>query len=56
MDNKDETFTCCICGKKSAGWGNNPWPVKDDGKCCDECNAAEVIPARVKLMKADSST
>ena len=41
-------FRCCICGKPSRGWGNNPWPVKESGECCDCCNSRAVIPARIK--------
>jgi hypothetical protein len=38
---------CCICNKVLTGYGNNPAPVKDRGECCDACNAAVVIPARM---------
>ena len=38
--------TCCICGKEFRGWGNDPYPVKDEGDCCDECNYRYVLPAR----------
>ncbi len=38
---------CCICGIAFTGWGNNPWPVKKDGRCCDSCNNQYVIPARI---------
>ena len=48
--------TCCICGKKFIGFGNNPYPVKStskgidsDDRCCDACNFAVVIPARVSI-------
>ena len=41
-------FTCCICGKKFIGYGNNPYPIKDDGRCCDECNKKVII---VRLKK-----
>ena len=41
---------CCICGKKIKGYGHNPWPIKQDGKCCDECNT-KVIKERIKLMR-----
>lgn len=40
---------CCLCGREFKGWGNNPWPVVDNGVCCDECNMTKVIPARLKL-------
>lgn len=38
---------CCICGKEFEGYGNNPYPVKYGGRCCDECNTKIVIPARM---------
>ena len=42
---------CCICGKEIfEGYGNNPWPVMDEGECCDECNYQKVIPARIEMM------
>lgn len=44
-DNKTET--CCICGKEIIGWGNNPAPVKTEGKCCDRCMATVVLPERI---------
>lgn len=43
-------YTCCICGKKAEGFGNNPQPIKDKGRCCDACNAEVVIPARLGIM------
>jgi DNA-directed RNA polymerase subunit RPC12/RpoP len=42
---------CVICGKEFEGYGNNPWPVKSRGRCCDECNLNVVIPARLKMVK-----
>lgn len=47
----EPTLKCCICGKEIHGHGNNPYPVKDEGRCCAECNAAIVIPERLKLLK-----
>lgn len=41
---------CCICGKEFEGWGNNPYPVKEEGECCDECNFMYVLPARIELL------
>lgn len=41
---------CCICGKEIVGFGNNPWPVKDSGCCCDECNSRVVIRARIEML------
>lgn len=44
---------CCICGKEFEGYGNNPYPLKNEGECCDECNTNFVIPARLaKLAEA----
>lgn len=40
-------YTCCICGEEFEGYGNNPSPVKETGKCCDACNRKFVIPARL---------
>ena len=50
---------CVICGKEVTGHGNNPWPVVEGGKCCDECNFEVVIPARLagttrKVKQRDS--
>ena len=44
-----EHHKCVICGKEFDGYGNNAEPVKP-GICCDECNAKQVIPARLKGM------
>lgn len=35
---KDHTLVCPICGKTFIGYGNNPYPIMKDGKCCDDCN------------------
>jgi len=45
-----EKQKCCICGKEFEGYGNNPWPVKEDGECCDDCNYEKVIPARINQL------
>ena len=46
-----KNITCCICGDNNVPiiFANNAWPVQD-GLCCYDCNAWEVIPARVELM------
>ena len=41
---------CCICGSTIKGYGNNPWPIKNKGKCCDKCNSQYVIMARLKTI------
>ena len=40
---------CCLCGKEAGKWGNSIWPISinEDNRCCDECNRAYVIPARL---------
>lgn len=43
---------CCLCGKELKGYGNNALPVSE-GRCCDECNYAYVIPVRMELFKME---
>lgn len=45
-----EDDVCCICGEPIEGYGNNPYPVKEEGRCCDACNIKFVIPARLQAM------
>jgi len=48
-----EKFICCLCDKEVEGYGNDPrpLPMKDeDDECCDECNLAKVVPARINLV------
>ena len=51
-----EIKKCCICGKEFEGWGNNPWPYKHEGECCDDCNLQYVIPMRLTLMQERNRT
>ena len=44
------SIKCCICGKEFIGYGNDPWPVVDEGECCDTCNINIVLPARIEQM------
>ena len=37
---------CCLCGEKVKGFGHNPAPLNNEGRCCDACNE-EVIKARM---------
>jgi len=41
---------CCLCGSKLDGYGNNPSPLKEEGKCCDDCNTYKVIPSRISML------
>ena len=46
-------YTCCICGKRYLGYGNNPYPCSDNenAKCCDICNVKYVIPLRIANLE-----
>ena len=44
---EEKLLNCCICGRLFVGYGNNPYPVKKVGVCCQECNDNVVIPARL---------
>ena len=46
-----EVKKCVLCGKKFTEWGNDPWPLAEDGWCCDQCNALKVIPARLARLR-----
>ena len=48
----EEEQVCCICGKKFSGKGNDPWPLKEEGRCCDECNK-EVIEAKKQYLEIE---
>ena len=43
---------CCICGEIIEGYGNNPYPLKNKGRCCDICNM-KVIEERLKRIIAN---
>ena len=34
---------CVICEKPFTGYGNNPSPLKEKGRCCNACNILVVI-------------
>ena len=44
-------YKCVLCDKSKFGFGNNPDPCSDTGRCCDDCNRSKVIPARVKQFE-----
>ena len=54
---KDNNMKCCICGNEfqSGEWGNNPYPVKEDGECCSVCNDMFVVPAMIKGMNHEEA-
>ena len=46
---------CCFCKKMLIGedkFGNNPAPLREKGRCCNECNWQLVIPARIAVLNA----
>ena len=56
---ESDVFECSICKFRFRGYGNNPWPVTqgEDDRCCDDCNAIHVVPARIaNLRKATEET
>lgn len=46
-DASEETYQCVICRGTFKGWGNNPYPIKQEGRCCDQCNQDVVVRARL---------
>ena len=42
------TTPCVLCDGEVVGYGNNPQPLKEDGRCCEDCNDRKVIPERQK--------
>ena len=52
-EDKEDRYICCICGEECIGYGNNPEPVKHEGRCCDACNLHYVIPARIAAIKPE---
>ena len=46
---KTELFECSLCDDNYTGFGNNAEPF--NGRCCDKCNKAIVIPMRLHLLE-----
>lgn len=42
-------FRCCICKNIFEGYGNNPAPLKNKGRCCDTCDDL-VIAERIRFI------
>lgn len=40
---EERKFKCCLCGNISYGYGNDPYPIKNVGRCCDQCNKIVVL-------------
>lgn len=47
---------CVICDDNIIGYGNNPWPLADEGECCEFCNDVYVIPARLEMLAKSKET
>ena len=55
--NKNNSFKCCICGKDVKGeFSNNPWPLREDGRCCDECNQKVVAYRIIQMIRKERRT
>lgn len=52
------SIICCFCDKDAGQYGNNPEPLANGRKfkCCDDCNANRVIPARLLGIKVPKSS
>jgi hypothetical protein len=50
MANKTKAKVCSICHEQYTGYGNNAQPL-NNGRCCNHCNDAEVIPARIRAIQ-----
>lgn len=48
----EEKGICCLCGRKYDHYGHNPYPLdlREDARCCYDCNEHSVLPARFALM------
>ena len=41
---------CVLCGCELEGYGNNPYPLATEGRCCDSCDM-QVVAERMKRVK-----
>ena len=46
---------CIICDKFYDGFGNNPHPIRNNGRCCDDCHRSTVVPARLNYTLTQQS-
>jgi len=47
------TYDCTLCNGTFNGYGNNPWPLAAEGRCCDSCNV-DVLVARMIGVYAEN--
>lgn len=45
----DNTKRCVLCGCELEGYGNNPYPLATEGRCCDSCDM-QVVAARMRIF------
>ena len=55
----NDTFPqkCVLCDTTLNDFdeSHNPFPVSDEGRCCQSCNTSKVIPARIMLANRPPS-
>jgi hypothetical protein len=44
---KNQKRNCILCGKTFTEYPNSPWPLSDEGECCNECDNTLVTPERM---------
>ena len=44
----NKKIKCVFCKLEIKGYGNNPSPIRERGRCCDDCNLKMVIPIRLR--------
>ena len=47
-----ENERCVLCGRPITGWGNNPYPLAEDGECCDRCNGLVIQARLIRAIRA----
>lgn len=56
MVRKGDTMTerCVLCDKELENeYGNNPWPLADHGRCCDDCNDLVTASRMAPIVGSD---
>lgn len=46
-----DEYVCILCGCEIEGFGNNPWPLSEHGRCCDMCNIDVVVKRMEDINK-----